>query len=391
MTVLLWASVAAAPLLVLLVVLFNIAVWPRGRPSGSFRGRVSVLIPARNESAHIAQCIRSVFAGSVIPDETIVYDDGSTDDTAKILDRIAAAEPRLRTVRGLELPDGWVGKPHALHHLAAAAAGDLLVFIDADTMLEPTGLARLANVIDSYRADLASVAVRQTTGTFFERLMIPLLHLEYLAWLPLPLVWRSRDPRLVVANGQLLAIRRNAYDAAGGWAAVGSEVVDDVAFARRVKATGGRVVFADGFRMAASRMYTGARELHDGFAKNLYEGVGGRPLALVMVVVLHAWIFLLPYVALAATVAGAAGLLAPAIVGVGANVLLRALMAARFRQPPEGIVLHPLAVIGFAWIAFASYRSSRSGQIRWRGRSYAARGERLRASDAAGSPTGVAR
>lgn len=376
MTLLLWALLAAPPLLVLLNVAANLVVWPRGQPGGSFRGRVSVLIPARDEAENIERCIRAVFSGFLVPNETIVYDDASTDATAAVLERLQRSYPTLRVLHGEALPPGWVGKPHASHHLAEAATGDLLVFLDADTVLAPSGLARLADVVERYDVGLTSFGVRQITGSPAERLLIPLLHLTYLAWLPLPLVWRSSDPRFLIANGQLLAVRRSAYQAAGGWAAVRAEVVDDVAFARRVKRSGGRVVFADGSRIAASRMYQGGRELRDGFAKNLYEGIGGRPAALALVLMLYLWVFVAPYLALGYGLAAAMAWIAPAATGVAANVLLRMVLAVRFRQPPEGVLLHPLSVLGFAWIAVASYTWSRRNDIRWRGRSYGSRESR---------------
>lgn len=363
---------AAPPLAVLGVSLFNMLRWPRGRPDGRIGERVSVLIPARDEERTIERCVRGVLGGTRSPDEVLVYDDGSTDATPNILARLAE-DPRVRVIPGMPLPPGWVGKPHACHRLAEAATGDVLVFVDADTALDASGLARIGSVLEDYRADVVTAGIRQVTGTAAERLVIPLLHLSYLAWLPIPLVWRTRDPRLLIANGQLVAVRRDTYDAVGGWAAVRAEVVDDMAFCRLVKQAGRRVVFADGHRMATSRMYHGGGELWDGFSKNLYEGIGGRPVALALVLALHGWIFVAPYAALGAAAMGVRVLLLPAAIGVGANVAMRGAMAVRYRQPWEGVVLHPLAVAALMGIALNSFRWARRGAIRWRGRVYASR------------------
>jgi hypothetical protein len=332
-----------------------------------------VLVPARDEAANVERCVRAALACEPRADEVLVYDDASSDGTAEIVARLAAEDGRVRLLRGGPLPEGWVGKPHACHHLAAAAAGDVLVHVDADVALAPEGIGRLASLLHDRGAAVVTAAPRQETGTFAERLVVPLLHLTYLAWLPLPLVWRSRDPRFLVANGQLLAVRRGALEAAGGWAAVRAEVVDDMALCRRVKASGGRVVFADGHRTARCRMYRGAAEVRDGFSKNLYEGVGGRPSALAAVVALHAAVHLLPYALLAAALLGAPHLLPPALAAVGALAAVRAALAARFRQAPEGVVLHPLAVVALLAITLNSLRWSARGAIRWRGRTYAAR------------------
>jgi chlorobactene glucosyltransferase len=174
-------------------------------------------------------------------------------------------------------------------------------------------------------------------------------------------------------------VRRDAYRALGGWAAARGEVVDDMAFGRAAKRAGLRVVFADGHRMASSRMYRGFQELWEGFSKNLYEGIGGSPGALALIVALHAWVFLLPYAALVAALLGASALLVPAVAGVAANVLIRAALAARFRQPWEGVLLHPLSVLALLAIALNSFRWARGNRIRWRGRVYAARAARVAA------------
>jgi chlorobactene glucosyltransferase len=368
--------IAGPPVFILALVLFNLAVWPRGRAEGGMPGRVSVLIPARNEATRVEACVRGMLGGSLQPDEVVVCDDGSTDGTADVVRRLAAEDARVRLITAGPLPAGWVGKPHACHRLAQEARGDVLVYVDADTVAGRECLARLGSLLADYRADVATVAPRQRMHSFGERMIVPLLALSYVAWLPLPLVWRSRDSRFLVANGQLLAVRRAALEASGGWAAVAGEVVDDMAICRRVKETGGRVVFADGARMAECRMYDGAGEVWRGFSKNLYEGLGGRPALLALVVVLHAWVFVLPYAAVIAGLAGVGGVLVPALLGVAVNVMMRGTLAIRLRQPVEGVVLHPFAILGLIAIAINSFRWSRRGQIAWRGRTYAARAAR---------------
>jgi hypothetical protein len=125
-------------------------------------------------------------------------------------------------------------------------------------------------------------------------------------------------------------------------------------------------------------MYQGAQQVWEGFSKNLYEGIGATPLALAVVVALYSACFVLPYLALGwgilqrdAAVLQAAGL------GVAANVVLRALLAVRFAQPWSGVALHPASVVGLLAIAFNSLRWSSQNRLRWRGRTYQARKERL--------------
>ncbi|HEX6245816.1 MAG TPA: glycosyltransferase family 2 protein [Polyangiales bacterium] len=371
--------------------LLNVATWPRGRPDPARRPRVSVLIPARNEERNIERCVRAALTTGYALHEVIVYDDQSTDSTSHILEALQREAPALRVVRGDLLPAGWVGKAHACHRLVQLASGDVLLFVDADTELQPGGVARILSLLYPRRgsgADVVSAVPRQRMQSFGERLLVPLLHLTYTSWLPLLLVQHSRDPRFVAANGQLLAIRHEVAVLLGGFSAVASEIVDDVAFCRHAKVRGAKVVFADGFRVARCRMYRSFREVWSGFSKNLYEGLGSRPLRLGAVMALYLGAFVAPYVvlALALLLPGWAALAPAAAFGVALNLALRALLALRFRQPLEGVLLHPLGVLALCGVALNSYRCTRRGALAWAGRTYAQRTERL-ARRTAGSLT----
>lgn len=379
---------AGPALLALALVVFNAVFWTRGRPlpeaASAAPGGVSVLIPARDEVANIERCVRAADAARGPITEIVVYDDDSTDGTGEVLAALQAELPRLRVIHGDGLPAGWVGKPYALHRLSVAARSEVLLNIDADVTLRAEGLLRMLSLLGSpdqvpggLDAALVTAVPRQRTGSLVERSMIPLLHLSYVAWLPMPLIHRTRDPRVLAANGQLLLVRRSALDAVGGWAGVRAALVDDMALCREMKRSGRRVVFADGDRMADCRMYTDGPSLWRGFSKNFYEGIGGHPLGLIMVMALHLLIFVAPYVVLPiAALRGDTPLMAAAAIGVAANVALRLIMAARHGHSLFSVLVHPLAVLAMMGVLLDSYRCSRRGDIRWRGRSYAARAQR---------------
>lgn len=385
-----WAlALLAVPACIpLCLVVFNAMFWTRGRatsaavavaPSG-----VSVLIPARDEVTNIERCVRAADAMRGPVTEIVVYDDGSIDGTTEVLARLGDEVPRLRVLAGDPLPAGWVGKPYALHRLSAEAVSEVMLNIDADVTVDADCLLRMLSLVASPEevpggldADLVTAVPRQLAGGFIERLMIPLLHLSYVAWLPMPLVYRTRDPRVLAANGQLLLISRRTLESVGGWASVRTALVDDMALCRAVKGNGGRVVFADGDRMARCRMYPDAPSLWRGFAKNFYEGIGGNPLAMILVMALHLLFFVVPYVVLpVALLTGNHSLAVFSAIGVGANVCLRVVMASRYRHSALSVLLHPVAVLMMMGVLLTSYRWSRRGDIRWRGRSYAARAQR---------------
>lgn len=370
----------------LLFTLVNLATWPRraSRDPGSAEvrnRRVSILIPARNEAAVLPATLAALKPLLSDVHELIVFSDASTDSTDAIVEEFAADHECVRLVQGSGLPEGWVGKPHACYQLGENATGDLLLFVDADVELQPRALRGIVALMEEHQAGCLSAVPRQVTGTWFERLILPLLHLTYLSWFPLILTRRSPDARFLAANGQVLAVTRETYAAVGGFASVRNEVVEDMAFCRRAKHQGFGVVFVDGHELARCRMYNGAREVWEGFSKNLYEGIGGSVVALLFVVALYTLAFIVPWFA---AVPALLSLLTSwvtmnesvALVFVGAmlaNIVQRSLMAVRYNQPVPMIPLHPMGIGALLAIAINSFLWSRGDRIVWAGRSYASR------------------
>ena len=231
--------------------------------------RVSVIIPARNEEANIERAVRSIAAQGGVPLEIIVVDDQSEDRTGEILTRLKAEIPSLRALRVDTLPDGWLGKPHALACGAKIASADWLLFTDADAEHGPGSLAELLERAEKEQVDLLSLSPGQLTPTWWEKAVIPLVY----AWLAkLYSFDEVNDPKsnVAAANGQYLLVRRAVYERIGGHEAVRAEILEDVALARRVKAAGGRLLFLPGAPWVQTRMYRTFSAMWEGWTKNLY-------------------------------------------------------------------------------------------------------------------------
>ncbi len=332
---------------------------------------VSVLIPARDEARVIAATVRALRAQSYTPFEVIILDDHSSDGTRAIAEAAAQGDPRFRVIAGQPLLDTWLGKNWACHQLSQIANGRVLVFSDADVQWTPDALKALVAMLQTTQADLLTVWPTQITVSRAERLVVPLIALAILGYLPAVLVHKTRYASLAAANGQCLAFRRSAYNSVGGHIAVRGSIVEDIAFARLIKAKGLHLRMADGAGLIACRMYQNWREVRDGFAKNILAGYGGRVSLLVLATAFHLLIFVLPWLWLLLgwllPAAGAWPLLPLALVLLG--VAARALTAGATRQRPADALLLPVSALLMTVIAGrALWWQRRHGGPRWKGR-----------------------
>ena len=235
---------------------------------------VSVIIPARNEAETIETVVRSVLTTAYGAVEVIVVDDRSTDETAGLAAALTREDPRVRLVRGAELPSGWLGKPWACWQGYRAASGQLLLFTDADTTHGPDLLGHAVGALTAEKADLLTVISRQRCDTFWERLVMPqiwvLLGLRYAT----AEVNRSTRPRDVIANGQFILFPRASYEAIGTHEAVRAEVVEDLALAQTVIRAGRKLFITHAEPLITTRMYRGLGHMIEGWSKNIY--LGGR-------------------------------------------------------------------------------------------------------------------
>ena len=338
-------------------------------PIGRDNAGVSLLIPARDEEANIAGCLRAALASRHLDLEVIVLDDGSTDRTAAIVRAFASGDARLRYEVAPALPSGWNGKQHACQILSTLATKPVLAFIDADVRLEPDGLARLTYALG--RADLVSGVPRQITDTILERALIPMINALILGYLPVGMMRRRGDVGLGAGCGQLIAMRADAYVRAGGHGAIRASLHDGLKLPRLFRSAGLRTDLVDGTRLAWCRMYADTASLIEGLLKNAGEGMA-RPVALPVWTVLLIGGHVLPWLLLAAAAArGDRSSALVAALACGLSIGARALQARRCREAPAAVALHPFGMatlVAIQWVALV--RQARRRPRTWRGRTY---------------------
>lgn len=347
-------------------------------PMTSGHPRVSIIIPARDEAHNIGRCVRSALQADYPDFEVIVVDDHSTDGTAARAEEAARGDARIRVIANEPLPAGWFGKQWACTTGARRATGDLLLFADADTAHATDLLPRLVAAQRAMDADLISVAGRQELGTFWERLVQPqVFALLFIRFGGTEGVNEAKRPSDVIANGQCLMVRRSAYDAIGGHAAVRHTVVDDLRLAQVMHAAGRRVRLVLGIDQLSTRMYTSLRELVAGWGKNVYAGgaeampFGTFGRMLFPLLFLAAPVFAVgPPVVLALALAGAgpAGLAPAAALATAAQLSWWIAVYRRLGEPRRYALLYPVGGIVLAYIFIAAMLRGR--RVAWKGRRY---------------------
>ena len=334
-----------------------------GTPESGPVGRISAIVPARNEEASIEMCVRSLARQAEIA-EIFVVDDESTDRTAELVRGLMHEIPNLRLLEAGAVPGGWLGKNHAVWEGAKHATGEWLLFTDADAELLCRATTRALQIADENSAALVSFSPEQVTKAWYENALIPFVYCRLSKYFSYDAV-NDTNSEVAAANGQFLMVRRDAYEAIGGHESVAGDVLEDVALAKRAKAAGYRIWFGSGAGVVRVRMYRSFGAMREGWKKNLYLLIGGTPNA-----VRRELFSVVPWIPFALLVLG---LRVPIgfVAGLGLLVARHAVYAStllRNQFPSKYILYYIPAVLLYACVLWASYRAHAQGVVEWKGR-----------------------
>jgi glycosyltransferase involved in cell wall biosynthesis len=329
--------------------------------------KISLIAPARNEERNIEAAMRSLLKIDYPNLEITIVNDRSEDSTGRILDRLAASEPRLNVVHIDQLPPGWLGKNHANQFGADHASGDWLLFTDADVIFEPTAVKRgiyfaILNNLDHLAVapdcQMQPVLLRAYIIAF---MVLFTLHLK---------TWRVKQPRdpAHVGIGAFNLIRKAVYHGIGGHRPIKLRPDDDLKLGKLVKLHGFNQFIASGRGMIVVEWYPSVWEMFRGMEKNMFSGVDYRPELVVFSLLALITGQLLPFVAWIFTPAPACWLFA-------ATAIIYFLLALRsaweLRQPLYIGLLYPVAIILFIIaMSRATMMNLWQGGLQWRGTFY---------------------
>ncbi|MEW6251458.1 MAG: glycosyltransferase, partial [Planctomycetota bacterium] len=235
--------------------------------------RVAHICPARDEAAAIEAAVRSRLADDYPELEIVLIDDRSTDATGEIVDRLAAADPRVRALHIRELPDGWVGKPYALQRGIELATGEWLLLSDADVHVAPGALRKAVAHALARELDHVAILPELWSASF----VLDVLLAAFARLLAITTrMWAVADPRsrAAVGVGAFNLVRRSAYERTEGFEWLRLEIVDDMTLAQMLKRAGARPAVLNGRGLVGLTWYRSLGEAARGAEKSTFSALG---------------------------------------------------------------------------------------------------------------------
>ncbi|MBM4263053.1 MAG: glycosyltransferase [Deltaproteobacteria bacterium] len=339
---------------------------------------LSIIIPACNEAVHLESAVSTLSQQDYPAFEIILVNDRSTDTTGEIVDRLAAADSRIRPVHIHSLPAGWLGKVHALHQGVQLARGEWFLFTDADVHVAPATLRRALAFAVGQGADHLALVPRMVLHGFWLNVAARAFGLLFVLATHASRVNRS-SRRAFVGIGAFNLVKAEAFHRTAGFEWLRLEPGDDVGLGLMIKQAGAvtRLAFAlDELRV---NWYESLPAMFKGLEKNLFGPGSGYRGWLVALQVLAIWTLLLvPPMALAAgMILGSLLVLTPALLAIG----LHWIFALLYSESPADMLsalLFPIGVLLFTCMMIrAAYKCIRDDGIDWRGTHYPV--EQLRA------------
>jgi glycosyltransferase involved in cell wall biosynthesis len=339
-----------------------------GTALGPRAPRLSLIVPALNEAETLEAAVQSMLRQDYPNLEILLINDRSTDATGDVMERLAGRDSRIRVIHIASLPDGWLGKNHALYVGARQASGDWLLFADADVHFDPTTFRRAVAYAAREQLDHLTLVPDLTARRFWLRSWVAFFQMAFITY-QRPLLANDPSSPVGVGIGAFNLVRRPAYEGMGTHAAISLRPDDDLRLGQRLKLMGYRQRVLDGSGLLRVEWYPSLWEAIQGLEKNVFAGLNYNLAVAVWVLLLMAAVMIWPFCALFLVkgpafwwyVATAALQLVTFVLANG-NQGLRALALAP--TLPVGAVLFGFTVARSTWLAV------KRGGISWRGTFY---------------------
>lgn len=341
--------------------------------------KISVIIPAKDESQTIEAVALSILASSYRNIELILVDDRSQDNTFDLMLRISRQDDRVKVVRIKRLEAGWTGKTHALNEAVKHASGDIFLFSDADALFSNDLIDQAVSIFKLRHLDLLSLLPDFTDPGFIEKALYPHMALGISYFYPFSEVNDPDNIEAALASGCFIMISKKSYNHLGGWEQFKSEVTEDIAISKAAKRSGMRVmVMLAGNRLKTKRFSSlqgmigfWVRTFYGGLDKSLSKTLTLMANYFSLTLVLGMFLFYLWVYCMWEPDSARNYLMltyGATILGIMGSFCL---FLIKYNGKPFYAIYCPLGIVMGAWIALRVLTSILSGRgVKWRGTTY---------------------
>jgi glycosyltransferase involved in cell wall biosynthesis len=329
--------------------------------------RICLLFAARDEEEKLPGALATLAQLDYPELEIIGVDDRSEDATGRILDEFAASHSRFRAIHVTDLPDGWLGKPHALQQAYEASSGEWLLFTDADVRFKVDVLRRAMTMVTERKLDHLTLFGDVEMVGFWEKVVVTFFGMAFhMATAPGNVINPKSSAYVGVGAFQLL--KRSAYEAAGMHRRLAMEVVDDMKLGKIVKQAGFRSAVGVAQDSVVVRWHAGARNLINGVTKNFFA-VSGFSITRVAIAIVG--LFLMNVVPFGGLAFGHGWVRILAVISVMIVLCMHAGADIVMRVSPLYCFTVPIGAMLFAYMLLRStVYTLKQGGIIWRGTFY---------------------
>ncbi|NOU22825.1 MAG: glycosyltransferase [Methyloglobulus sp.] len=334
---------------------------------------VSIIVPACNEEEHLEQSLLSRLNQDYPRFELIVINDRSTDGTKEIIDRIAAIDGRLIPINITELPNGWLGKVHALHQGVKLAKGEWYLFSDADINFNPEMLRTAVHYAQSQQVQhLTCIPEAELYNDFWVDVTCFGSLLLFCNSARIPDINQDKGNN-AIGLGAFNLVEARVFNQTKGFEWLKMESADDMGVGFMLKQHGAKSRVADGMGLMKFAWYQNLSQAFSGLEKNTF-GPGSQYSYLKQLGIV---LFLLA-MGLLPTLALVLGLLSSDIILIisGSMAWLTNIIVAftvpkaSYKEIPFYLLL-PIGIILIATImANAAWKCFQNSGVYWRGTLY---------------------
>lgn len=329
---------------------------------------LSVIVAARNEEKQIKASILSQLAQSYKKVEWLIVNDRSNDETGEIIDSLASEDSRIKAIHIRDLPEGWLGKNHALYKGYQSASGKWLLFTDADIHYAEEAFAKALHYAERLELDHLTAAPNLSAKGFWLKSFVAFFLFGF-SYFKRP--WLANNPKSKTGTGigAFNLVSKTAYEAFGTHARVKMRPDDDLQLGMRLKQEGYRQRIVTALRLIEVEWYGSLREAFVGLEKNTFAGLNYR-ISMILLAILGVFTtHVLPFI----TVFAANKTIALLSLGniIGSGILYVIIIKRMTVFSPFLFFVFPITALLFIYsIIRASFLTFKRGGIVWRGTKY---------------------